>query len=52
MKIFMRFARAIARALAKRVAQRRAGASPSDLGSVSHRWIAEHRLAETHDARQ
>lgn len=25
---------------------------PSDLGFVSHQWIAEHRLAQTQDAQR
>ena len=36
---------AIAGALAKGILRPRNGSSQSDLGFVSHQWIAEHRLS-------
>jgi hypothetical protein len=35
--------------LVKRMGLSRAAAWTSDLGSVSDRWVTEHRLAETSD---
>jgi len=40
---------AIVVALAKRIGPSRVAAKTSDLGSVSNRWISEHRLVETSD---
>jgi len=40
---------AIVVALAKRMGPWRVVVKTSDLGSVSDRWISEHRLAETSD---
>jgi len=37
---------AVLGAIVKKVAGPRKRASQSDLGSVSHQWIAEHRLAQ------
>ena len=39
-------------AIVKRVVWPRERGSQSDLGFVSHQWIAEHRLAKTHDAQR
>ena len=38
---------AIAGAFAKRIVGARGRRSTTDLGSVSHQWIAEHRLSST-----
>jgi hypothetical protein len=40
---------AIVVVLAKRLGPWRVAANTSDLGSVSDRWVSEHRLAETSD---
>jgi hypothetical protein len=42
----------IAGALAKGVIWTRNRSSESDLGSVSHQWIAEHRLSQTSHAQR
>jgi len=38
-------------ALARTIAWRHERGRPADLGFVSHQWVAEHRLAQTLDAR-
>ena len=35
-----------------RVTSWRRGGQPADLGSVSHQWIAEHRLGSGQDSRR
>ena len=42
----------IACALAKGIMRARNGNSESDLGCVSHQWLAEHRLAWMSDAQR
>ena len=43
---------AIAGALVKGIIRARSLSSESDLGCVSHQWIAEHRLSSMSDARR
>ena len=38
--------------LARRVLRAIVPSKPSDLGFVSHQWIAEHRLAQTQDSQR
>ena len=39
-------------ALARTIVWRRERGWEADLGFVTHQWVAEHRLAQTQDARQ
>ena len=41
----------VAGALAALIGFWHRGARPTDLGAVSHQWIAEHRLGSGHDSR-
>ena len=38
--------------LARKVLRSRAPNTPSDLGFVSHQWLAERRLAQTQDSQR
>jgi hypothetical protein len=50
--LWIAVALAIAAALVACAAFWRSGDLTSDLGAVSHQWLAEHRLGSGHDSRR